>query len=98
MKEAELRKIAICDICHNPIGACGIPLFYRVHIERYGLDVGTLQRQQGLTMMLGGHADLASVMGPNEDMANKISSTEITVCEKCSTEKRIVVAELAMRE
>ncbi len=97
MKEKELREAAICEICNKPIGASGVPLFYRVRIERYGLNARALQRQQGLTAMLDGHAALAAIMGPNEDIADKISSTEITVCETCSG-KQISIAILAMRE
>ena len=98
MKEKELREAAICEICKKQIRASGIPLFYRVQIKRYGLNAGALQRQQGLTMMLGNHAALASIMGPNEDMADKISETEFTVCESCSSEQQISIAHLAMRE
>jgi len=97
MKEKELREAATCEICKKPIGASGVPLFYRVRIERYGLNAQALQRQQGLAMVLG-HAKLAAFMGPNEDMADKISSTEFTVCETCSSEKQIRIAVLAMRE
>jgi len=98
MKEKELREAAICGICNKPIGASGVPLFYRVRIERYGLNAKALQRQQGLTMVLGGHAPLAAVMGPNEDMADKIFSAEVTVCETCSSEKPIRITVLAMRK
>lgn len=44
-----------------------------------------LQRQQGLGMMLGGHGDLAMVMGPDEDMAEAITDVEITLCEECAS-------------
>ena len=84
MKEKELRDVAKCRMCGKAIGHTGLPLFWRVRIQRYGLKIGALQRQQGLTMMLGGHAGLAQIMGANEDMADKILDVEITLCENCA--------------
>lgn len=56
------------------------------------MDVIT--RQQGLTMMIG-HAGLAQVMGPDEDMAEKIYEAEITVCEECAVSKNMPLAAMA---
>lgn len=92
MKEKELREVAICAMCENKIGHTGLPLFWRVRIRRYGLKTDAIKRQQGLTMMLDGHALLAQVMGPDEDMAEKILETEITVCEKCAMDQTCVAA------
>ena len=97
MKEQELREIATCAMCGQQIGHTGLPLFWRVRIERYGVKIDAVQRQTGLAMMLDGHAALAAVMGPDEDMAEKISSKEITVCEDCSM-KQTVIAVLAEDE
>lgn len=85
MKEKELREAAICGICGDPIGKSGLPMFLRVTVKRYGLEHAALQRQQGLTMMLGGEAALASVMGPDQDLATLLDERTITVCEaKCA--------------
>ena len=92
MKEKELRECAVCARCGKKIGATGLPLFWRVRIERYGLKIDALKRQQGLTMMLGGHAILAQVMGTDEDMAEKISSKEVTICEDCCTKLTCIAA------
>ena len=98
MKEKELRKAAKCVICGKGIGHTRLPLFWRVRIERWGLKMDALQRQQGLAMILGGHALLASVMGPDEDMAEKISSIEVTICETCAMEENLPVALLAEKD
>lgn len=84
MKEKELRNTSTCAVCGKSIGHTGIPMFWRVRLERYMLDMKALQRQQGLAMMLGGSGLLAQVMGPDDDLANKITSVEITVCENCA--------------
>ena len=96
MKEKELREIATCALCGKRIGDSGLPLFWRVRIRRYGLKADAMRRQQGLGMMIGGQ--LAQVMGPDEDLAEKISETEITVCETCATKPELTcVAVLAER-
>lgn len=96
MRESELRKHANCSMCGKGIGHTRIPLFWRVRIERFGLDAGALTRQQGLTMMLGGSAALAAVMGADEDMAKPVMEPiTITLCERCAVDEAQSVATLA---
>ena len=98
MKEKELRENSTCNICGKKIGHTGIPLFWRVTIQRYGLKLDAIQRQTGLAMMLGGNGILAQVMGTDEDMAEKMSEKKITICESCAVEKSHNLAELAMEK
>jgi len=95
VKEDKLREVSECNICHNQIGSTGIPLFWRIRCERYGLKAEAIKRQQGLGMMIS--PELAMIMGPNEDMADKISSREITVCENCAS-KELSVYSMAMED
>lgn len=96
MKEAELRKFATCAICREKILARGVPLFYRVTVERFGVELAALNRQQGLTMLLGGSARIAAAMGPDEDLARPIMEPQtFAVCEHCSTRDRHCIASLA---
>lgn len=93
MKERELREVVKCGLCGKKVGESGVPLFWRVKIERYGIDLRAVERQQGLTMMLGGHAALAMVMGPNEDLAKPMMEpVSLTVCETCCTKNTCVAA------
>lgn len=95
MKESELRKNANCSLCGNKILETGIPMFWKVSVQRYGIDLGAVQRQQGLTMMMGGNAEIASVMGPNEDLAKPFDEiVELSICEECCT-REVCVAQLA---
>ena len=90
MKEKELREKATCGICGQKIGHTGMPIFYTVKFQTWGLDHGALQRQTGLEMMLGGHVALAQIMGADEDMANPMSKeTEVTICFECWTESTL---------
>lgn len=92
MKEAELRKHATCSLCGNKVMASGMPLFWRVTVERFGIDMQAATRQQGLTMMLGS-AGLAAVMGPDEDMAKPMmDAVTLTVCESCALDRHCVAA------
>ena len=94
MKETEIRKHSTCNLCKNKILKNGIPIFYVVKIQNYGLDLNAIQRQSGMATMMG-HAGLAQVMGPNEDMASPITDEVIiTVCSECYAEKDLCIAHL----
>ncbi len=90
MKEDELRELAECANCKKKLGETGMPLFFKVTIERYGLNKPALDRLQGMTQFFGGHAQLASVMGADEDLAKRISGPRtVMICESCAGEKMI---------
>lgn len=98
MKEAELRQHATCSLCSKPIGHINphLPLFWKVTIERYGIDMLAVQRQHGLGLMVG--ARLAAVMGPDETMAKPVMDPKVlTVCETCACARRMPVAEMGMQ-
>lgn len=83
MRERELRNYADCSMCGRKIGATGIPLFSRVTIERFGIDVMAVHRQQGIGMMLG--ARLAMHMGADEVMAKRLAEPVVlSICESCA--------------
>lgn len=86
MKERELREASHCAVCEEPFGrATTMPLFYRVRVQLFGLDMNAIKQQDGLTAMLGGHAMLASVMGTNAEMASEIGTSKtFTVCHACA--------------
>ena len=58
--------------------------FYRVNVEQYVVDVGAVQRQHGMEMMMGQAAPLAAIMGPNEDMAQGMGQHNFLVCSDCA--------------
>lgn len=100
MKERELRAHATCSMCRKKIGESGVPLFYRVTLERFGVKLDAVRRQTGLEMMLNGHVAIAQAMGPDEDMAVPVmEKLVLVVCESCSTSvDPCCVAALAERE
>ena len=82
MKERELRKHATCTACGNRIGHTGLPLFSVVTIERHGIKLDSVRRQDGLAAMLGNPC-LAGVMGPDDEMTECLGSAKVTLCESC---------------
>ncbi len=96
MKERELRKHAVCSLCKRRIGATGVPCFYRLTIERFGLILSAIQRQTGLEMVLHGHVGLAQAFSPDEEMATPLMEPLVlVVCEDCSMANAQFVARLA---
>jgi hypothetical protein len=84
MKRAELLTHAKCTHCHRQIGHTGLPLFWKVTIERFGVDMNAVKRQDGLGAFLGSQA-LGAVMGPDEDLAKPMMDrAELTLCEECA--------------
>lgn len=99
MKEHELRAPGNCAICGRGLLATGIPLFWRLTIDRFGVDLDAVRRQYGLTMLLGGNARIAAAMGPDEDMAQPLMEPRsFAVCESCGLVEGKTIAELALPE
>lgn len=86
MKERKLRQHQTCSACHQPIGHTGLPLFTVAKVERHGIKMDAVKRQDGLAALLGGNAFLAGVMGPDEDMTQLLDSFTVTLCETCVVE------------
>ena len=84
MKERELRLYANCSLCKKPIGHTGLPLFWRVSVERFGIDMSKVRRQDGLGAFLGNTA-LARAMGPDEDLTQPMmEKLTLSFCEDCA--------------
>lgn len=94
MKEAELRLYAKCSLCGKLIGHTGLPVFSRVTVERIGILMKTVRRQDGLAALLESPR-LAAAMGADEDMTQSIGGTvTLSVCEQCYVAP-VMVARLA---
>jgi hypothetical protein len=88
MKAGDLQKCALCGkgVLHN-----GVPLFWRVSLQRMGVDLAAVQRAAGLEMLLGGNVALARILGPNEDVATPVGEGRtILICEQCAGEQTSV--------
>lgn len=95
MKRNELKK---CALCGKGVMHAGLPLFWRITVERFGVNLAAIQRRHGMEMQLGGGAAgavLANVLGPDEDLADKVMDpVELIVCESCGTKQPPPIAAL----
>ncbi len=95
MKELELRQHADCTGCGKKIGHTGLPLFWRVTVERFGIDMQAVKKQSALAEWMG-NATLARAMGTDDDMATPVMApVTITLCEQCSVDCQLPIAALA---
>lgn len=96
MKETELRTHLTCSLCNRAITHTGVPLFWRLKVARFGIDAGAVQRQHGLAMHMDSSA-LASIMGPDEDLAKPVmEEVTLTACEGCVLDNLSLLAHVAM--
>ena len=92
MKQRELSKHVKCNGCGNHIARSGLPIFWRVKVERFGIDTTAVKRQHGLSVFLGS-AELASFMGPDEDMTIDLMEPKtMTLCDACALKIPVAVA------
>jgi hypothetical protein len=83
MLEAELRASAKCASCGKGFGHTGLPLFWRLKVERWGVMADAVRRQAGLEMLVGS-TQLAEVFSPGEAMAAEVMQpVTMTFCETC---------------
>ena len=89
MKHKDFKKCICCNkgMMHNRMYI----QFYRLKIDFMLIDVGAVQRANGLEQMMG-NAMIANVMGPDEDLAQATSSHEVLVCMECATDKFCIPA------
>lgn len=78
------RDIAPCLRCGKGVMHDGAVVFYRVRIETFGADLGAIRRAAGLEMILGGRVGLAIAMGPDEDLAKRLSDRTGLLCLDCA--------------
>jgi hypothetical protein len=88
LKQRELGRLVGkgCAWCGKREGMLQpVPFFWRLTVDRFGVDAQAVRRQHGLGVAIGSAA-LAAVMGPDEDMGRPLMATaQIVVCEPCMT-------------
>ncbi len=96
MKEAELANHLTCSLCGKLFTHTGLPLFWRVTIDRFGVDAQAARQQVGLSMMVGS-MQIARAMGLDEDIAQPMMEpVTLTVCETCACERALPIAAMAI--
>ena len=82
MKQKDIKP---CALCGKGVMHSNQLLFWRVSLQHMAVNLGAVQRQAGLEMMMGGNHVLAHFMGPDEDMGKPLGDAlEILICQECS--------------
>jgi len=89
----KLSEFTNCYFCDKGMAHAGIA-FYKLTLDYLILDLNAIRRAQGLELQLGKAAPLASVLGPNEDLAKSVQLKEICVCLDCALTKSLVIGEV----
>ncbi len=90
-KHSDIQK---CLLCREGIGHAGDFRFHRMTLESFQIDVGAVRRAHGLELQMGGHAALANLMGPDEDLAKALDEKPLSfiVCDTCYRTRKIPLA------
>ena len=71
----------MCDACRKLIGSSGLPLFWRVRVERFGID-------SAIARVMGPDEDMTQTL---------MDTVTLTLCDPCGlAEDAIPVAALAL--
>jgi hypothetical protein len=85
LKRNELQK---CRVCERGVMHSGQIMFYRMTVEHHVVDLGAVQRLNGLEQMIS--PVLASVMGPNEDLSKTLDKpSTFLLCVECACTRSI---------
>lgn len=97
MSDREIRRSAItsCALCHGPLTK-GTPLFWRVQVDRIGVDATALRQVVGVETMIG-NAALANVFTGDPVLGKPIGDrVDILICEPCALERGTPVGVIAL--
>ena len=84
MKAEEMKP---CALCGKGMMHAGVPLYYRVRVEHFGVDLTAVQQTVGLEMMMGNVA-IARAMGPDPDIGVLLGEPQqALICQPCMLEK-----------
>lgn len=84
-----------CPLCGKGLMHSGVPLAWRVSVQRIGIDLRKVQRQSGLEQMMGNVA-IASVFAPESEYGVKIDDpVTMVICEPCALANPIGLAALS---
>lgn len=85
------KNLQKCARCHKGVMHTGLPLFWRVSIERMGIDVRAVERTHGMDLQIG--PALSAIMGPDDALAKPIGPVDqVFVCESCALEPLLIAA------
>jgi hypothetical protein len=90
--EFRREQVKKCAKCGKGLAHSGLPLFWRVTIERFGFDADVCRRADAMERYFN-NLELAAVFSTGEPLAKRFSlSQELLICEPCAMEFTCVAA------
>jgi len=87
MKQRDLLK---CVCCRQGLMHDRAMTFFRIRLTRFILDMQAIRRQHGLEMSFEPAPMLASIMGPDPDLALPLDpGFEALICEGCAMKSTV---------
>lgn len=85
-----------CAACGKGVMHTGLPLFWTVDVQRWGIDAQAVRRQHGMEQVFGGGAGAAVAMadifssGPIARPLDPAPPLRLLVCEACVTQAQVL--------
>jgi len=75
-----------CAACGKGVMHTGLPLFFTIDIQRWGINLDAVQRQSGMEQFFGGAVALADVFssGPIAQPVGGEPPLRVLICEACA--------------
>ena len=99
MNEAELSNHLTCNNCGMLVTACGLPLFWKLTVERHGINAEKLRSSVSMSNIVGNYG-IAKAMGltPDDVTQPMMDAKVVTLCDSCAIDPDCMpVAALAMK-
>lgn len=86
-------QIRPCPLCKRGLMHNGVPLVWKLTVERVGIDARAVQKQAGLEQMMGGNVAIAEVFSPVADYGVGLGGpVAVVICEECALKNEVVIA------
>jgi hypothetical protein len=89
----ELRP---CALCGKGLTHTGLPLVWRVRVERIGLSATAVRQAAGMELLVGDPA-IAHALSPVRDFAAvRVLETTLMICEPCALHEKVAFVAMEM--
>lgn len=84
-----------CAACGKGVAHTGVPVFWRVHIERMGIDGVAVRQTVAMEDFFLGNIAIARAFQDPEIAKPLDKPTQVLICEACALESRLPLAVIA---
>lgn len=80
----------LCAHCGKGVAHTGIPIFWRVTVERMGIDRIAVQQTAGMEQFFGGQVAIARAFQDPDIAKPIVPGDTFLVCERCALEPHLL--------